>query len=171
MRAIALGLVLAAVTAKLAAATSVGGMVSTDTTWTLANGPYVVTSDITLGSGATLTIQPGVEVRFDPERRIKIDNGTFIARGTTGLPIRFTANATGNVQDEQRWNAIWFGDGTVDATYDGAGNYVSGSVVEHAIVEYAGRGEMLTSTWPSFYAYDGSAIYAGHASPYIAKGS
>jgi hypothetical protein len=50
----------------VSADTTVGGTISTDTTWTLANSPYIVTSNITVigtdgaDSITTLTIEAGV---------------------------------------------------------------------------------------------------------------
>ena len=52
--------------------TYVSGAITQDTTWTLTGSPYIVTGDVTVrystynSSTATLTIEPGVEVRFEP---------------------------------------------------------------------------------------------------------
>ena len=43
--------------------TSVSGNVSG--TWNLAGSPYIITGDVDVILGTTLTIDPGVEVRFD----------------------------------------------------------------------------------------------------------
>ena len=71
-----------AVAALLAAASSaraetyVGGVICTDTTWNLAGSPYTVTvaagGSIVVGCGATLTVEPGVEVRFEPLRALLV---------------------------------------------------------------------------------------------------
>ena len=49
--------------ARSNADTSVGGTISVDTHWTTAGSPYIVTSDLTINAGVTLTIDAGVEVR------------------------------------------------------------------------------------------------------------
>ena len=44
------------------AQTTVSGGIYTYTTWTLANSPYLMTNNIVVFPGVTLTIEPGVEV-------------------------------------------------------------------------------------------------------------
>lgn len=46
------------------AATHHSGTIGSDETWTLAGSPHIIDS-ITSVTGATLTIEPGVEVKFD----------------------------------------------------------------------------------------------------------
>ena len=119
---------------------SVSGTISTNTTWTLANSPYTVTNDITVASGVTLTIEPGVEVKFDAGKKLEIE-GTLIARGTSSDKITFTSSAASPAAGD--WGYIRFdddpvGSASVPATFDSNGDYVSGSILEHCIVEYAG---------------------------------
>ena len=42
-----------------------GGIISTDSTWTLAGSPYHVNADLTIAAGATLHIEAGVVVKFN----------------------------------------------------------------------------------------------------------
>ena len=46
------------------ASTDVTGIISSDTTWTKANSPYTFTGAVGIGSGVTLTIEPGVTVNI-----------------------------------------------------------------------------------------------------------
>ena len=45
--------------------TDVSGTINENTIWTLASSPYIVTGSVTVLNGVTLTIDPGVEVKFD----------------------------------------------------------------------------------------------------------
>jgi hypothetical protein len=44
--------------------TNVSGVISSDTTWTQADSPYMLTGPVTVNAGVTLTIQAGVTVNF-----------------------------------------------------------------------------------------------------------
>ena len=46
----------------MSAATDVGGIIYTDTTWSLAGSPYNIISELQTADGVTLTIEPGVVV-------------------------------------------------------------------------------------------------------------
>jgi len=64
-----------------------------DTTWSLSDSPYIVTGDVTVNNSSTLTIEPGVEIRFGTETGIFIgsyrDNfGSLSAKGTEEAPIK-----------------------------------------------------------------------------------
>jgi hypothetical protein len=74
-----------------AALTEVGGTISTDTTWTQAGSPYVVTSSIQVVGTARLTIEPGVIVKVGLGNGIDLPTGVLSALGTSASPIVFTS--------------------------------------------------------------------------------
>ncbi len=115
--------------------TNVGGPITSDTTWTAACSPYIVTSGILVMNGVTLTIEPGVEVRFSPGLALRVD-GCLIARGTEESPTVFTSNQPDPAPGD--WGYILFADSSVDATYDGDDNYTGGSIMQYCTVEYGG---------------------------------
>jgi parallel beta-helix repeat protein len=69
--------------------TPLSGNITTDTTWTVANSPYVA-SQVTVSSGVTLTVEPGTVVKFAQGSNLKV-NGTLRAEGTQAAPIVFTS--------------------------------------------------------------------------------
>jgi hypothetical protein len=60
-------------------------VISVDTTWPLANSPYVLNSDVEVRNGATLTIESGVHVQGNGALRISDDgsNAALVANGVT----------------------------------------------------------------------------------------
>jgi len=72
-------------------ATYVEGVITKDTIWTLVDSPIVLSNNVTVNPGATLTIEPGVEVRFGGDFSL-IVNGAIVANGTEERNIQFTTN-------------------------------------------------------------------------------
>lgn len=60
-----------------------------ETHWTLGGSPYHVTASISVASGSTLRIDPGVSVQCDQNVRITV-NGRIIAQGTAAQRIVFS---------------------------------------------------------------------------------
>jgi hypothetical protein len=82
-----------------ASSTTVGGPISQDTVW---QGDVLVTDDVVVEAGVTLTVTPGTRVLFqhyrgyrEPERRLRlVIRGRIVANGTAAQPIYFTSDAT-----------------------------------------------------------------------------
>ena len=119
----------------VSAATPVSGTLSEDTTWAATDSPYTVTGNVTVASSTTLTIEPGVTVKFDGGKALVIE-GTLVARGTSTSTITFTSSALSPAAGD--WGYIEFKTGSTGTTFDGDGDYVSGSIFEHCVVEYGG---------------------------------
>ncbi len=72
----------------LAETIEVSGPITTDWTWTSDN-LYVVIGDVTINSGVTLTIEPGVIVKVKPNLRL-IVNGVIKAQGIVTPIVKTT---------------------------------------------------------------------------------
>ncbi len=90
---------------------TVSGNITTDTVW---SQNILITGDVTVPNGVTLTIEPGVTVFFDinddqssgywTNRSELHVFGTLIAEGAEDNPIYFTTNAP--VKVENKWGSI-----------------------------------------------------------------
>jgi hypothetical protein len=117
-------------------ATSIdGNNINDDAIWLKANNPYVITTQSVTRS-VPLTIEPGVRVEFAGAFTLRFAN-TLIAKGTISEPkgtisepITFAPNGTATIAA-----SLEFSDG--DAVFGPAG-YVSGSILEHVVVENIG---------------------------------
>jgi len=139
----------------------VKGMITSTRTWTKENSPYVVTDDITVIEGVSLTIEPGVVVQFNYEKALIIF-GELIAAGNQAEPIVFTANHEN--PNQSWWGGIIFKPTSVNAVVNKRDQYVSGSIISYAIIEWAGN-KYINGSDDCHQA----AIWALGSSPYIAN--
>jgi parallel beta-helix repeat protein len=72
--------------------------------WTLIGSPYIVIGDVFIPPGQTLTIEPGVEVKFDGFFSIYID-GSLTAVGLAANRIFITSNM--GTPSPGDWKGIW----------------------------------------------------------------
>jgi hypothetical protein len=104
-----------------ASSTNISGIIYSDTTWTKANSPYTLTGPVGVGSGVTLTIEPGVTVNLG-EYYLQV-SGTLYARGSSLNNIIF-------VSTTPLYGNIAFTDGS-NSWNEQTG---SGSIIENAIL-------------------------------------
>jgi len=86
-------------------AINVSGYIGSNTTWTKANSPYVITGDIDVDTGATLTIEPGVTIIADGNHVLYID-GRISAIGTASDNITFTCKQVPKDVYSATWKGI-----------------------------------------------------------------
>ncbi|MBU1879331.1 MAG: right-handed parallel beta-helix repeat-containing protein, partial [Chloroflexi bacterium] len=120
------------------------GTITADTTWTLANSPYIVDGNVTVAAGVTLTVEAGVTVKTDYYAEIKVQ-GRLVAIGTAEQPILFTSKVdTGPGQ----WKGLFFDGGTGDlrhVTVRYAGPTNSGSLSGNIVAQNVLAGEVRIS--------------------------
>jgi photosystem II stability/assembly factor-like uncharacterized protein len=105
-----------------ATAADVGGLITSNTTWAAADSPVLVTSNLEVAPGVTLSIEPGVLVRFAVNRGLTI-RGSLLVNGTATQAVIFTdarddepggdLNGDGNATSPApgAWGGIRFMDG------------------------------------------------------------
>lgn len=74
------------------AQTNVSGAFFSNTNWTKAGSPYNVTGDVQVPAGVTLSIEPGVQIKFNGDYLILI-KGCLMANGTKTSPIVFNSGS------------------------------------------------------------------------------
>jgi len=72
---------------------SVSGIINKNTVWKVADAPYVVTGNVIVDTNITLTIEPGVMVKFAGYYYLMV-KGTLNAIGNPKAPIIFAFNAS-----------------------------------------------------------------------------
>jgi len=161
------------------AQTFVSGHITADTIWTLEGSPYMVTADVTVrhathsGPTATLTIEPGVEVRFAPGTGLYVGDyykykypqyGAILARGTEESPIVFTSSAGTPAPGD--WKGFYFRPPTNSGL----------TAFEHCLIEYGGAvnnanlyldGVSPSITHTTVRESSGHGLFLNNASPGI----
>ncbi|MEZ5197108.1 MAG: right-handed parallel beta-helix repeat-containing protein [Bacteroidales bacterium] len=113
-------------------------------TWDIAGSPYMVQGEAIVPTDSTLTIEPGVEIRFKTGTDFNYDggvdcgfmrvNGKLLAQGTASQMITFTRDGgSGN------WGVIYFEEAN------------DSSIISFANVQYANK---LENIFPSGYYND-----------------
>jgi parallel beta-helix repeat protein len=122
----------------------IGGTLSQNDTWGSAYGTYVV-DQLTVDAGITLTIDPGVVVKFLGAGHLTV-NGTLVADASAGSPITFTSlkddtvggdtNGDGGGSSPARgnWDRLIFASGSTSSILDNVEVRYGGNIYGYAQV-------------------------------------
>ena len=126
----------------------VSGSISEDTVWE-SEKEYVVTGDVTVEAGATLTIQPDVVVKFAHERAdeyygITVKGTLVAAGGDSTTAIMFTSGAEEWARKPGDWRGI-----------EVEGSSGSSSVIRYCRIEYANVGIKADGSAPTLHYVQG----------------
>jgi hypothetical protein len=139
-------------------ATSVGGLITSDTVWSQAGSPYQLTGPVGVLNGVTLTILPGATI-YLRGYYIQI-NGTFNAQGTNNNNIVFFG---GNQNNDNNYGSIQF------MPYSSKWNdqQTSGSIISNAFCERVSLKIQGSSPMISRNTFNSSSIDSQGGSPTI----
>jgi hypothetical protein len=145
----------------VSADTTISGIISEDTIWTLENSPYIIVGNILVNEGVALTIEPGVVVKvrkaeIGDQYHIKI-KGELISVGTEAAKIIFTSEENlpeqppedcdeGDIRCEMEkleWMLWWMlFEGWEGIKLDNCQNWdennKTGTIIEHTVIEGVG---------------------------------
>ena len=124
------------------AQTNVSGVISTNTTWTKAGSPYIITNNLLVNSGVTLTINDGVNIKVNGSFYIKIE-GTLDAVGLSNSKIIFETNLA--TPSKNNWSGIQIRP-TGGSVINNDLTYSSGTRIKHVVIKNANKGIYIYNT-------------------------
>lgn len=136
------------------AGTPKSGIIAINETWALAGSPYWIEDNITVEYGATLTIDPGVEIKFDGYYCLYI-NGNLNAIGTELNRIIITSNKTTPAPGD--WDKI-----QINSTGHAEINYCKisygrfGIYISNSNFNNLSNNRILSQSWFGIYLYSSS---------------
>ena len=157
------------------------GTITSDETWYPSGNVHIITGNVTVNTGVTLTIMPGVIVKFYSNQSL-IVSGSLITEATADSQIVFTS-----IKDDS-YGGDTNGDNTATSPAPGDWRriFINGAdasgVFDHCVVKYGGRGTVpfypmlqcdagsLTvsnsvignSDWCGIYCYSGLLIISNN---------
>ena len=143
-----------------AAETAVGGTLASNTTFTLAGSPYVVSSDLIIPAGITLTVDAGVEIRMTHRHHLRV-LGVLNVNGTAAQKVNIVG------RNGERWGGISFEfpSGASTLTHLNVRHGTNGANPALYINTVMGRNATITADFldiaecdSTFYNYNGTAI-------------
>jgi len=130
------------------------GHITSDTTWDSTKSPIFIEGNVTVNYGVNLTIEPGVEVKFNGFYNLYIE-GNLSAIGNESNMITFTSNKS--LPEMRDWESVQVnktGYAEIkycNITYANYGISISGSSLENKVLN-----SHISDNWMGVYIYDSS---------------
>lgn len=117
-----------------------GGTIDQNTVWDMTDTSYFIMNDLFVGTGITLTIKPGVVVKFNAGGQNMVVDGALRVEGATSSPVHLTSIQDDSVggdtnNDGGATTPQWHDWGGVEFR---SGSNGSASLIDHAIIRFAG---------------------------------
>ncbi len=129
---------LQAMTVPSAATETVSG-VESNTTWNAGEGPVVISGNFEVAKGTTLTIEPGVVVKFEAGGGSGMTvNGKLVVAGTAENPVYFTSSLDPD-SEVKKFPSSPPGMGPGAGDWDGI-RIGGAAIIENAVVRYSLNG-------------------------------
>jgi trimeric autotransporter adhesin len=121
------------------AQTFVSGAITGSTTWRAADGPFVVSANVSIQNNAVLTVEAGTRIYMAAGTSVTVNAGAINATGTASAPIRVQSDKvrTAQVSAPGDWNQWVFNAGS------------STTVLEYVTLQH-GKGLSVVASAPTF---------------------
>jgi hypothetical protein len=129
-------------------AIAVPNIISSHIIWASGTGPYVVSDNLVVESGASLRIEAGVQVLFESGASLRVD-GVLDVDGTAPAPVAF-ASIEESPDPSELWAGLELGNSVTES--DAMGNWLSGTRIRHAVIRGASVG--LLAKGSGFFVED-----------------
>ncbi|MBI3923870.1 MAG: right-handed parallel beta-helix repeat-containing protein, partial [Armatimonadetes bacterium] len=139
-----------------------GGTLGVNATWTgTINGLGLdVTGTYMVGTGVTLTFDPGQTVFFGPSGGLQANSGTINAQGTVGSRIKFTRNGTSG-----NWQGIFLSGTSTNASVFSRCDIEYGGSSGYGGIEFSDSSATMTDCTVTSSVYDGVRLDGANANP------
>ncbi len=126
------------------AQTNVSGGIFSNTTWSLANSPYIMSGPVVVFPNVTLTIEPGVVVKIrekstNTSEQVYLElRGKLVAKGTSANPIAFIPESAPTLGTDFIWQGIFIKSaqgGSIDMDYFSLNNSYYGINYDDVILD------------------------------------
>jgi hypothetical protein len=148
---------------SLVAQTEIGGIIKTNEIFTKAKSPYIVNTDLIITQDGSITIEPGVEIKFALNTKLEV-RGKLVANGSAQDSITFTSFEI-NIDSAYSWYGIEFANTNIS---DISFSYCKFLHAQNAIYSYCCNTENF-KIGNSKFLYNNNAVYVSYSDTVVVE--